>query len=117
MPIEHLLHSLKKKKRVLKKHVTQICDSVPRRSRNIGTKRDYPYTFSSPHPPLLFYPHDPSDGGFRQIYFSKHLWTLGEEGGGSGFGLQREPFVKERFYWAAVILTYRAMLEKLLNSL
>lgn len=30
-------------------------------------------------PPI--HPHDPSNEGFRQIYFSKHLWTLA---GGSG---------------------------------
>jgi len=62
---------------VEQKHVTQIPDffflSFPRRFTEF-TKRDYLYTF---HPPN--HPHDPSDGGFRQIYFGKHLWTLGEK--------------------------------------
>lgn len=93
---------------VLKKHVTQICDFVPRRFRNIGTKRDYPYTFS---PPLCF-PHDPSDEGFRQIYFSKHLWTLGE---GVQDSVCKGSLLLNEVYWAAVILTYRAMLKNCLT--
>lgn len=40
-------------------------------------------------PPI--HPHDPSNEGFRQIYFSKHLWTLG---GKVGVCLQKEAFVK-----------------------
>lgn len=55
-------------------------------------KRDYRYTF----PPW------PSCAGFRQIYFSKHLWTLmcvyvcvcGSMRGGGGVCLQKRPFVQ-----------------------
>lgn len=61
-------------------------------------------------PPI--HPHDPSNEGFRQIYFSKHLWTLG---GKVGVCLQKEAFVKWgtgiMLYQAAVILTYPAMRE------
>lgn len=61
-------------------------------------------------PPI--HPHDPSNEGFRQIYFSKHLWTLG---GKVGVCLQKEAFVKWgtgiMLYQAAVILTYPAMQE------
>lgn len=40
-------------------------------------KKDYRYTFPLP-PPLPLPPLPwPSCAGFRQIYFSKHLWTLG----------------------------------------
>lgn len=42
-------------------------------------------------PPI--HPHDSSNEGFRQIYFSKHLWTLGVRGG-VGVCLQKEAFVK-----------------------
>lgn len=40
------------------------------------------------HLPSL--PTGPSCAGFRQIYFSKHLWTLGLVGGGGGWGGVRE---------------------------
>ena len=61
-------------------------------------------------PPI--HPHDPSNEGFRQIYFSKHLWTLG---GKVGVCLQKEAFVKWStgimLHQAAGIWTYPAMQE------
>lgn len=61
-------------------------------------KKDYRYTF----PPSSSWP---SCAGFRQIYFSKHLWTLGE----SRSLFAKGAFCSERFwimpYQAAMILT------------
>lgn len=67
-------------------------------------KKDYRYTF----PPSSSWP---SCAGFRQIYFSKHLWTLGE----SRSLFAKGAFCSERFwimpYQAAMILT-RALEEQ-----
>lgn len=61
-------------------------------------KKDYRYTF----PPSSSWP---SCAGFRQIYFSKHLWTLGE----SRSLFAKGAFCSSRFwimpYQAAMILT------------
>lgn len=61
-------------------------------------KKDYRYTF----PPSSSWP---SCAGFRQIYFSKHLWTLGE----SRSLFAKGAFCSKRFwimpYQAATILT------------
>lgn len=67
-------------------HVTQIPDFFPPEDLQNLPKEIIPTPSTPPA-----HPHDPSNEGFRQIYFSKHLWTLG---GKVGVCLQKEAFVK-----------------------
>lgn len=74
-------------------HVTRIPNPPTPFSQKIY--RIYKKRLATPstppiHPPI--HPHDSSNEGFRQIYFSKHLWTLGV--GGVRVCLQKEAFVK-----------------------
>lgn len=94
---------------VLKKHVTQICDFVPRRFRNIGTKRDYPYTFS---PPLAAFPMTPA---MRDLDRFTSVNTFGHLGRGVQDSVCKGSLLLNEVYWAAVILTYRAMLKNCLT--
>lgn len=74
---------------VVHEHVTQIPDFLspffPEALQNLQKE-----IIPTPSTPPT-HPHDPSNEGFRQIYFSKHLWTLG---GKVGVCLQKEAFVK-----------------------
>lgn len=73
---------------VVCEHVTQIPDFFfffPEDLQNLQKE-----IIPTPSTPPI-HPHDPSNEGFRQIYFSKHLWTLG---GKVGVCLQKEAFVK-----------------------
>lgn len=73
---------------VVHEHVTQIPNFFfffPEDLQNLQKE-----IIPTPSTPPI-HPHDPSNEGFRQIYFSKHLWTLG---GKVGVCLQKEAFVK-----------------------
>lgn len=74
---------------VVHEHVTQIPEFFfsfsPEDLQNLQKE-----IIPTPSTPPI-HPHDPSNEGFRQIYFSKHLWTLG---GKVGVCLQKEAFVK-----------------------
>lgn len=73
---------------VAHEHVTEIPDFFfffPEDLQNLQKE-----IIPTPSTPPI-HPHDPSNEGFRQIYFSKHLWTLG---GKVGVCLQKEAFVK-----------------------
>lgn len=74
---------------VVHEHVTQILEFFfsfsPEDLQNLQKE-----IIPTPSTPPI-HPHDPSNEGFRQIYFSKHLWTLG---GKVGVCLQKEAFVK-----------------------
>lgn len=81
---------------VVQEHVTQIPDFFfffPEDLQNLQKE-----IIPTPSTPPI-HPHDPSNEGFRQIYFSKHLWTLG---GKVGVCLQKEAFVK----WGTGIMLY-----------